>query len=139
MDTNNICFFSNYPDNSMDSNSFYAYIETANNKAGLLRQLDKKLQFPSYFGYNWDALYELFSDFWWIKQKNISIYHQGVRSIPFKDLNIYVKILVDICHIWNKYPEHDVCFFFNEEDRNIITSIINKIGRENQRIGGGSS
>lgn len=131
MNINNICFFSYYPDNGMDRNSFCAFIETANNKEGLLRELDKKLQFP-YFGYNWDALYDLFSDFWWIKQKNISIYHQGVRNLPLKDLYIYVKILVDICIIWKKYPEHDVYFFFFEKERNIITSVINEIGRENQ-------
>lgn len=131
MDINNICFVSYYPDIGMDSNSFCAFIETVNNKAGLLRELDEKLQFP-YFGYNWDALYDLYSDFWWIKQKNISIYHQCVKSMPLKDLYIYIKILIDTSLIWKKNPEHDVFFLFFEEDRNIITSIFNEISRENQ-------
>ena len=130
MDINNICFVSYYPDNGMDSNNFCAFIETVNNKAGLLRELDEKLQFP-YFGYNWDALYDLYNDFWWIKQKNISIYHQSVKSMPLKDLYIYIKILIDTSLIWKKNPGHDVFFLFFEEDRNIITSIINEISREN--------
>ncbi len=40
-----------------------------NNKNELLDELKKKLMFPEYFGFNWDALSDCLKDFHWIKEK----------------------------------------------------------------------
>ena len=44
------------------------------NKIELLNELYHKLQFPEYFGFNWDALWDLLCDFSWIKQKRHNNY-----------------------------------------------------------------
>jgi RNAse (barnase) inhibitor barstar len=52
-----------------------AHISNINSKEELLKELNIKLKFP-YFGFNWDALYDLLRDFHWIDQKGIILVHE---------------------------------------------------------------
>ncbi|MBR1933529.1 MAG: barstar family protein [Prevotella sp.] len=93
---------------------FEAVIPPVNSKCVLLNELSDKLDFPSYFGQNWDALYDLFTDFFWIQQKEIRIYHQGLRGLPESDLQVYMDIIGATKRWWAKYNEHTVKFYLNE-------------------------
>ena len=55
-----------------DSGSYYADILVVDSKDGLFEELNSKLAFP-YFGFNWDALWDLYCDFHWIEQRYIYI------------------------------------------------------------------
>ena len=101
--------FFNIP-NSINKDAFTAEIEPVASKSELFDELNKKLQFPSYFGFNWDALHELLRDFSWIPQKNITIVHKGL-SLPPKDYEVYMSIVNDSVRFWQNYPDEHVLSF----------------------------
>ena len=101
--------FFNIP-NSIKKDAFTAEIESVASKSELLDELNKKLQFPPYFGFNWDALHELLRDFSWIPQKNITIVHKGL-SLPPKDYEVYMSIVNDSVRFWQNYPDEHVLSF----------------------------
>jgi hypothetical protein len=69
----------------------------AKGKEKLLGTLAQKLQFPHYFGHNWDALDECLGDLSWLKGiERVAIVHEG---LPFaadgEHLTVYLSILAD--------------------------------------------
>ncbi len=80
--------------------SYVAYIDS---KSDLLEQLKTKLNFPDYFGYNWDALNDCLADFSWIEQKNITIVHTELPDLDNIDMSIYVRILTKQIDGWDKW------------------------------------
>ena len=67
----------------------------------LLQSLAGQLQFPGYFGYNWDALWDCLCDFTWSSQRKILIKHEGLPSgLTEEGLQIYLRILNDAVVDW---------------------------------------
>lgn len=95
-------------------------IKVVHSEKELLTELNEKLALPDYFGFNWDALWDLYRDFYWISQTNIIIRHQGITALPENDLIIYIGIVVDTCKSWREYPEHNISFFFPTSERDTI-------------------
>jgi RNAse (barnase) inhibitor barstar len=84
------------------ANTFVAYIPASvRSKQKLLRILADQLQFPAYFGNNWDALEECLRDLSWLPAGNVEIHH---RDIPFppgsQDRRIYLQILEAASAFW---------------------------------------
>lgn len=99
---------------------FFVWIPSVRTKVDLFKNLSKALNFPDYFGYNWDALLDLFLDLTWIEEKTIILIHESVSGLSPVDLNIYMKILEDSSKVWNDATEHVLVFLFCKDDKDEI-------------------
>jgi RNAse (barnase) inhibitor barstar len=81
----------------------------------------EKLRFPSYFGFNWDALYDCLTDLSWINEYTIIIVHD---DIPFlnneKERDVYVKLLLDVVVNWIGSNLHNLQIVFPEKYESLI-------------------
>lgn len=102
---------------------FLAWIPLVNTKADLFKNLSTVLNFPNYFGYNWDALLDLFLDLTWIEEKTIILIHESVSGLSPVDLNIYMKILEDSSKVWNDATEHVLVILCSKDDIDKIKKI----------------
>lgn len=48
---------------------FIAHLPKIESEEQLFNELNFKLKFPPYFGFNWNAIYDCLTDFSWIEQK----------------------------------------------------------------------
>ena len=75
-------------------------------KQKLLRILAGQLQFPAYFGNNWDALEECLRDLSWLAAGNIEICHLDLPLSPGgQDQRTYLQILQSAAAFWTKNGE----------------------------------
>lgn len=68
---------------------------TISDQLALFEALSRGLNFPSYFGRNWDALDECLSDLNWIKQRRVVLIHDAAPHLSRHDLVTYLSILRD--------------------------------------------
>ena len=80
--------------------------------------------FPGYFGFNWDALSDCLTDFTWINEKHIILYHEELPQILDDDLKIYLKILNRAALVWREDDEHDFTVYFMNDDRKKILQLL---------------
>jgi hypothetical protein len=65
-------------------------------KGDLLRALDNGLDFPNYFGWNWDALEECLCDLSWLDATGgVVLIHEQIPLADEKQRAIYLDILRD--------------------------------------------
>jgi Barstar (barnase inhibitor) len=61
----------------------------------LLRVVARELQFPDYFGNNWDALQDCLRDLSWLSDSKVVLYHEGLpRDLGEADIATYLEILL---------------------------------------------
>ena len=95
-----------------------------NTKKDLIQELSEKLNFPKYFSYNWDSLYDFLRDFSWINSKDIYIIHKEIPKLNNDDLKIYLEVLIDSLEDWLDDSEHDLYIFFSELDKEKINNLL---------------
>lgn len=84
----------------------------AHDKQGFFDEISAALQFPSYFGENWDALDECINDLDWLPATDsylllITDADQLLEDGPFKDLEILMTILEKTAKNWSTGFNHD--------------------------------
>lgn len=62
-------------------------------KEELFYCLAKKLEFPAYFGHNWDALDECLADLSWIDAPRVTILHEDLPLISASEQSTYLDVL----------------------------------------------
>lgn len=91
----------------------------------LLLVLYEKLKFPSYFGFNWNALDECLRDFHWNDKYRIVIVHEELPRLQDKDLKIYLEVLRDCANDWKPQEEHKLVIYFPFHSYATIQSMLN--------------
>lgn len=109
-------------------NTYIAHIIHMNSKEDLFENLSISLKFPSYFGYNWDAVSDFLRDLYWIEQKKIMLIHDCI-DINVSFINIYVEILYDSIQSWKEGDEHELEVIFPKQREDIIEERVNKYRR----------
>ncbi len=74
--------------------------------------LSKALKFPSYFGRNWDALYDCLRDFSWIDIFQITMIHRDIPALGTDATRIYLDILADSVKAWRSRENHQLSVVF---------------------------
>lgn len=101
----NSVYFVQNPQFYTDDDAFLVHLPKIKGKEELFRQLSIHLNFPEYFGFNWDALLDLFSDFNWINQTKIILVHDEAPELNDNDLRIYCDVVSNAIASWNSYKE----------------------------------
>lgn len=93
----------------------------------LLASLGKSLNFPPYYGKNFDALWDCVRDLN-IVEHRIVILHNDLPAIGENDLEIYVGILRDAALYWKKHPrEHSLESWFPIAVQIRVESVLGEI------------
>lgn len=93
--------------------------------ARLLRRIADALDFPSYFGNNWNVLYDCLRDFHWTKKKHVYLFHRDIPQLSTQELRIYFEILRDASADWKPEEAHLLSVVFEECDRDVVLGALN--------------
>ena len=87
-----------------DSRLRLARIELAGvtTKDALLGSIAAPLDFPEYFGKNWDALKDCLADLSWFTERGHVLVFERFNQIPASDLQVLMEILGDVAPLWAK-------------------------------------
>ena len=85
-----------------DMGYFVAQIDKApiRNKDELLYALDKACNFPDYFGFNWDALEDSLTDFYWQPAKGYALMLGSFGHLQSNDSKTFMEIVQNVCITW---------------------------------------
>jgi RNAse (barnase) inhibitor barstar len=100
-------------------------------KNDLLSALSEKLDFPEYFGFNWNALEDCLTDFSWIAEHKIILIHQELPELADQELTIYFAILRDSVLDWKKGEAHRLKVVFAESDQCKVRELLGGLGAGN--------
>lgn len=110
-----------------DNAEFVAFLPHIDGEDELHKKIGEALKFPSYYGNNWNALYDCLRDFNWMDKKGIVLVHNEIPKLTDEQLRIYIEILIDSVNDWKEDEEHYFKVIFPKEAEDIITSI-NRVG-----------
>ena len=107
-------------------------------KLKLLDALAKGLEFPSYFGRNWDAFNDCINDLRWLQGSRVVVLHEDLPLTNDRNgLATYLNILLDAADSWTKHPrvidghneflpnprEHQISVLFKQDYKGIIQGL----------------
>jgi hypothetical protein len=82
------------------------------------------LCFPTYFGENWNALFDCLRDFHWVDKRRIVLVHDDVPDIPADDLRVYLEILRDAVTDWRAGEPHELVVVFDEGSLDAVANAL---------------
>lgn len=116
--------FKSYPIQLDSTDTHIVYITKVKDKLDLLNKLAEALNFPDYFGKNWDALYDCLAyPDESIKEHNIVIVHEDVSALSTEELTTYIHIIYDTAEEWKNDMEHHYQFIFSTKEQYKIEKI----------------
>lgn len=92
------------------------------NKKQLLEEIARLLEFPEYFGNNWDALYECLTDLQWLEFKGITLIFENAKGFEEKhpqDFKTLISVLQSAAEF---YKGHSKLFMVLVHDRQVWES-----------------
>lgn len=95
-----------------------------NAKHDLLAFLATCLQFPKYFGNNWDALADCLGDLSWLQHKTVILIHPSVPVLDRKDLVTYLEVLSVAASQHAARGAHELIIVFPQSKRDVILDIV---------------
>ena len=72
----------------------------AADKEALMQRIARALEFPRWFGGNWDALEDCLTDLTWLKKEGHVLLIEGAAGLPMDDRGILVDILASAATSW---------------------------------------
>ncbi|WP_068469972.1 barstar family protein [Candidatus Protochlamydia phocaeensis] len=94
-------------------------------KSELFNLFSTQLEFPLYFGANWDALYDCLRDLNWILENEILIIHEDIPlKVAESEEKKYLELLLDVLISWQNDNNHHLAIFFPEEEKSKIQKIL---------------
>lgn len=93
-----LIFYSSPTDLSKNNYDLSVYVHRGvDRKQELFDLFASQLKFPSYFGNNWDALFDFLSDLNWLNARSVLIIHE---DLPFnkvsKEKVAYINLISDL-------------------------------------------
>lgn len=88
-----------------------AHIST---KKSFLKLMSKECHFPSYFGFNYDALDDCMRDLLWFDEDEITVIFRNLERVKNKSKVLYVDIKESIelyIEYWNTYDSKKVLVY----------------------------
>jgi RNAse (barnase) inhibitor barstar len=79
--------------------------EKSTDKSHFLDEFSAVLQFPYYFGYNWDAAWECITDLYWLKGSGFLIIFDSAQFLLSEsddDFRILLQVLTDAQERWHQ-------------------------------------
>lgn len=93
----------------------------ARTKKQLLGHLARGLDFPDYFGGNWDALEECLRDLSWLAgAKQVVVAHEDLPLGDGPSRATYLKLLANVCSHWRDEGGLEFEVVFNSQDRKAV-------------------
>lgn len=86
----------------------------------LLIAVADALRFPSYFGENYNALYDCLRDLQWIDTRKIVLVHVDLPQISADGLKVYLEILRDSASDWEFDAERELVVVFDASKEGLI-------------------
>jgi RNAse (barnase) inhibitor barstar len=130
-DTSRLIFDGNVFDTEKD---FVASIPAGlSSQDQLFTALSQALEFPDYFGKNWNALLDCLTDLSWIKHRRVVIKHSDLPPLEPKTLSTYLDILSECVEDWKLSREHELYIVFPEHARDAVLEAIPKNPRPRGR------
>jgi hypothetical protein len=84
------------------------------------------LEFPGYFGFNWNAMDECLCDLVWIKNRRVIIVHKALPSIEDSQVKIYLDVLAYCVREWKKDEAHEVIVAFPAGSERLVNSLLGR-------------
>lgn len=116
------------------SGAYLACVSPVYNVQDLYVKLAENLDFPNYFGKNWDALIDLYRDFTWIEQKAIIIFHKDLSRLSDSELEKYLGCVLICLDTWSDGLEHSISFVFSHQDEERIFHILSAKMNEIRKV-----
>lgn len=106
------------------------------NKTALFNTFSSKLQFPDYFGNNWDAFNDCFNDLEWLNSKQYVLFFKNFEETLTEDLDeldIFLEIIEEAIKEWTLGVDHGIerpprpFHFVIQANKNIIVQLSSKL------------
>ena len=75
-------------------------LEGARDKGELLSRMASALQFPAWFGANWDALEDCLTDLSWLKGEGHVVLIEDASGLPQDDFGVFRDVLSSSAQYW---------------------------------------